>query len=47
MQAIEIYKTRDGETEIEVKLEEDTVWLSQQQMAMLFQANKTKRQFTY
>jgi len=32
---IEIYKTNTG-TEINVKLEEDTIWLSQQQMAELF-----------
>ncbi len=32
---IEIYKTNNG-TEINVKLEEDTIWLSQQQMAELF-----------
>lgn len=33
---IEIYQTADGQTEIEVRLEGDTVWLSQAQMAELF-----------
>ncbi|MFA7319590.1 MAG: RhuM family protein [Parcubacteria group bacterium] len=31
-----IYKTEDGKTEIEVNLENETVWLSQKQMAELF-----------
>ncbi len=33
---IKIYKTPDGKTSIEVKLEKETVWLSQKQMAELF-----------
>ena len=33
---IKIFKTPDGETSIEVKLEKETVWLSQKQMAELF-----------
>ena len=33
---IKIYKTPDGKTSIEVKLEKETVWLSQKQMADLF-----------
>lgn len=33
---IVIYKTNDGQTSIDVKLENETVWLSQQQMALLF-----------
>jgi prophage maintenance system killer protein len=33
---IKIYKTPDGKTSIEVKLEKETVWLSQKQMAKLF-----------
>ncbi|MEO6669452.1 MAG: RhuM family protein [Ferruginibacter sp.] len=37
---IEIYKAKDGNTQIEVKFEEDTVWLTQQQMAFLFQQTK-------
>lgn len=31
-----LYYTEDGETEIEVNLENETVWLSQKQMAELF-----------
>ena len=34
---IKIYKTPDGQTSIEVKLEKETVWLSQKQMAELFE----------
>ena len=33
---IEIYQTQDGTTQVEVRFENDTVWLSQAQMAMLF-----------
>jgi len=33
---IKIYKAEDGKTEIQVKLDNDTVWLSQKQMAELF-----------
>ena len=33
---IKIYKAPDGKTEIQVKLDNDTVWLSQKQMAELF-----------
>ena len=36
-----IYKTADGQTSIDVKLEHDTVWLSQAQMAELFQKDRT------
>ncbi|MCF7835108.1 virulence RhuM family protein [Candidatus Gracilibacteria bacterium] len=31
-----LYKDKDGRTEIEVKFENETVWLNQKQMAMLF-----------
>jgi hypothetical protein len=31
-----IYNTEDGQTKIDVRLEHDTVWLSQTQMADLF-----------
>jgi prophage maintenance system killer protein len=34
---IKIYKTPNGKTTIEVKLEKETVWLSQKQMAELFE----------
>ncbi len=33
---IEIYQTADGQTEIEVRLEADTVWLTQKQMSEVF-----------
>lgn len=38
---IAIYQTPDGQTTIDVKLEDDTVWLSQMQMAELFQKDRT------
>lgn len=38
---IVIYQTQDGQTAIDVKLENDTVWLSQMQMAELFQKDRT------
>jgi hypothetical protein len=36
-----IYQTEDGQTKIEVAMEEDTVWLSQTQMCELFQRDKS------
>ena len=36
-----IYQTDDGLTKIDVKLEDETVWLSQQQMAELFGTSRT------
>ena len=36
-----LYQTPDGESQIEVKLQNDTVWLSLDQMAELFQRNKS------
>ena len=36
-----IYQTVDGQTNIEVKIEDDTVWLTQQQMSELFQTSRT------
>ena len=38
---IKIYKTPEGKTSIEVKLDKDTVWLSLNQMAGLFQRDKS------
>ena len=38
---IVIYQLEDGKTKIDVKLEDETVWLSQQQMAELFQTPRT------
>jgi len=34
---IKIYKTEEGGTSIEVKLEKETVWLTQKQMSELFE----------
>ncbi len=34
---IVIYQTEDGMTKLDVRMEEDTVWLTQEQMAELFQ----------
>lgn len=35
-----IYQSQEGVTKIEVRLENENVWLSQQQMAELFQTTK-------
>ncbi len=36
-----IYQTQDGKTKIETKLENETVWLSQEQMSELFQKSRS------
>ena len=36
-----IYQTPDGQTELDVRLEQDSVWLSQAQIADLFQRDRT------
>lgn len=38
---IVIYQTEDGLANIEVKMQDETVWLTQQQMAELFQCSKS------
>lgn len=38
---IVLYQTEDGQTRIDVRLENDTVWLTQAQMADLFQKDRT------
>lgn len=38
---IVIYKAEDGQTAIDVRLEEDTVWLTQRQMATLFDTERS------
>jgi hypothetical protein len=38
---IVIFKAKDGKTALEVRLEEETVWLNQFQMALLFQRDRT------
>ena len=39
--SIVIYQTEDGQTQIDVRLENDTVWLTLAQMAELFQSSRT------
>ena len=41
IQYIKFIQTPDGEPKIKVRLENDTVWLSADQMAELFQRNKS------
>ncbi len=41
MNQIEIYQTRDKKAHVEVRFEEDTVWLSQYQLAELFSTDRT------
>ena len=36
-----IYQTEDGEIKLDVKMEKDTVWLTQVQMGELFQTDRT------
>ena len=36
-----IYQTDDGQTNIEVKIEDDTVWLTQLQLTELYQCSKS------
>lgn len=38
---VEIYQTPDGQLQIEVQFENDTVWLSQSQITQLFQRDRT------
>ena len=36
-----IYQSEDGNTHLEVRLDDKTVWLTQQQMADLYQTSRT------
>ena len=38
--SIEIYQTSDGQVQVGVRFEQDSVWLSQAQMVELFDKNK-------
>ena len=38
---IVIYQTEDGQTQIDVRLENETVWLTQAQMAELFEKDQS------
>lgn len=40
MNEIEIFKSSDNKTVVQVRFEEDTVWLNQQQLAVLFEQSK-------
>jgi death-on-curing family protein len=41
MSKIEIYKSKNGETQIEVQFDNDTIWLNQQQISELFNTERT------
>jgi hypothetical protein len=36
-----IYQTEDGQTRVDVRMENETVWLTQAQMAELFKSSRT------
>ncbi len=36
-----IYTSSDGQTKIDVRLEDETLWLTQQQIAELYQTSRT------
>ena len=38
---IVIYQTQDGITQLDVRLDGDTVWITQEQMTLLFQRDKS------
>lgn len=37
-----IYQTEDGESELEVRLDQETIWLTQDQMGFLFKKRSKK-----
>ena len=39
--SIEIYRSPEGTVELDVKLENETVWLTQEQMSILFGRDRT------
>lgn len=41
MQHVEIYRTSDGSTQIDVRFDHDTVWLDQVQLSTLFDTDRT------
>ena len=41
MNNIIIYQTKDGEIRLDVKMDKDTVWVTQAQMSELFQKDRT------
>ena len=38
---IEIYQSTDGQTNVEVTFDDETVWLSQEQLGLLFERDRT------
>ena len=44
---IEIYRSQDGSIQLNVKLENETVWLTQSQMAELFGRDRTAVSYTH
>jgi len=38
---IELYQTRDGKTQVKVNIDENTVWLSQDQIVQLFERDQS------
>lgn len=40
---IQIYQSEDGQVSLQVSLENETVWLNQSQMAMLFDTSSSRR----
>lgn len=38
---IEIYQSSDGQTEVQVTFDNDTVWLNQEQLGKLFNRDRT------
>ena len=38
-----IYQTEDGQTQVDVRMENDTVWLTTNQMATLFEREESDR----
>ena len=42
-----VYEAEDGQVKIDVRLEDETVWLTQQLMADLFQSSQAEHQPAY
>ena len=45
--SIEIYRSEDGSVQLNVKLENETVWLTQIQMAELFNRDRNKKELSF
>ena len=41
MSKVVIYQSENKETQVEVQLEKDTVWLNQEQLTILFERDRT------